>query len=208
MRNRDLEKTFVYDSLLPRVLSPHTSKTWNLRDEFRNHITGKGEPEMRSLEIAEQRFPHLSEFLEQHFLYWDAQGVPRPLTVSDQDHIFLAWPHRNFLRYSGLVEAIDSNFCEMFMYLQGLDPKRFLVACSLWLNCVGFDRIFLCDGSGDEGVDVLAMFDSNGLHSGLRSSVAVVQVKKSSQPVSRKVVLAEYGKYQMLRKHGQVFLLS
>ena len=190
-----LERTFLYERLLPSVLSPSAKQTWNLKDEFRNHITSTGEGPIRSMEIADKQFSHLKAFLERHLSYWDAQGIPRPLTDTDRDHIFLSWSHSRFLYYSGLSARIDSNFCEMCRYIQSLDPKRFLVACALWLKCVGFNRILICDERGDGGVDLLGLFEEGGL----RSLVAVIQAKTSSKPISRGAVASEYDKYQQLR---------
>ena len=202
MRLREAERTFVYDRLLPGVLSPSTPKTWNLLNEFESHIRSLGSGPIRSIEFAVEHFYHLSDFIELHLSYWDEQGIPRPLTSTDQDYIFLAWSHERFAYYSGLSDRIDANFCEMFLYLQQLDGKRFLVVCALWLKAIGFDRVIVTDKAGDGGVDLLGMVSKGGL----KSLVVVVQAKTSGQPISRGTVLEEYSKYRMVmytEKHLQ-----
>lgn len=194
MKASKAQQTFLYDELLPNILSSTAPGAINLRDEFRGYIRRQGVGDMRSLEVANDQFGQLVESLERHMADWDAQGIPRPLTETDQDYIFLAWPHVQFLRYSGLTERIDDNFCELFGYIRTLDGKQFLVVCALWLKCVGFKKIFICDARGDEGVDVLGLLEEGGL----RSLVAVVQAKTSKEPIGRGLVLTEYGKYQML----------
>ena len=59
---------------------------------------------------------------------------------------------------------------------------------------LGFRKIFICDSRGDEGVDLLGLLQDGGL----RSLIAVVQAKTSSEPIGRGLVLSEYGKYMML----------
>jgi len=139
--------------------------------------------------------------VEDHLAEWEQQGVPRPLIASDQEHVYLAWKHDQFASFFGHGPNIDQNFCEIFQYLRAIDAKEFLIICALWLKCVGFRTVFLCDGRGDEGVDLLASFDEGGL----RSIVGVVQAKTSAVPIGRGTVYEEYGKYQML-PHTERFI--
>ena len=194
MNLSEVKKTFVYERLLPTILCSSAPSALNVRDEFRIYIRDSGISDILSAEIANEQFGSLVDYLENHLVDWDAQGIPRPITRTDQEHVFLAWPHASFLRYSGLREAIDQNFCELFEYLQELDGKQFLIVCALWLKILGCRRIFICDSRGDEGVDVLGLLEEGAL----RSLVAVVQAKTASQPIGRGLVLAEYGKYKML----------
>ena len=194
MSPSEAKKTFFHENLLPTVLSASAPRAINLFDEFRVYIRSIGLGEIRSSEIANDQFVALTDYLERHLTDWDAQGVPRPLTRTDQEHIFLAWPHEHFCRYSGLEETIDGNFCDLFEYVQALNGKQFLILCTLWLKTLGFRKIYICDARGDEGVDVLGLLESGGL----RSLVAVVQAKTSNEPIGRGMVLAEYGKYMML----------
>ena len=194
MKPSDANRAFVYERLIPTVLSRSAPHALNLRDEFRAYLKGRGIGEVRSAEFASEHFRLLTEQIEHHLGEWDAQGIPRPLTPTDQEHIFLVWPHAKFLRYSGLTATIDGNFCDLFEYFRALDGKEFLIVCALWLKVLGFRKIFICDSRGDEGVDVLGILESGGLS----SLVAVVQAKTSNQPIGRGLVLSEYGKYMML----------
>lgn len=194
MKPSDARRSFVFEKLVPRILSPAGPKALNVRDEFRDHFVENGLGPVRSEEMANDHFGQLCDSIERHLSDWDAQGVPRPLTQSDQDHIYLVWSHNQFPRYSGLRESIDRNFCEIFQYVQTLDGSQFVVICAIWLKCVGFRKILVCDARGDEGVDLLGLLE----HGGLRSLVVVVQAKTSKSLVGRGLVLAEYGKYLML----------
>lgn len=194
MKPAEAQRSFLFERLVPRVLSPAAPKAVNLKDEFRNHFRENGLGPIRSEELSNDQFGQLCDFVERHLTDWDAQGIPRPLAQGDQDHIYVAWPHDQFARYSGLSERIDQNFCEVFEYIQSLDGKEFLVICALWLKCIGFNKVFVCDGRGDEGVDMLGLLEQGGL----RSLVAVVQAKTSNSPIGRGLLLSEYGKYQML----------
>ena len=179
MSPSEVKKAFLFQNLLPTVLSASAPRAINLYDEFRGYIRSIGLGEIRSAEIANDQFVALTDYLERQLADWDAQGVPRPLTRTDQERIFLAWPHEHFRRYSGLDETIDENFCDLFDYVQVLNGRQFLVLCALWLKTLGFRKIYICDSRGDEGVDVLGLLEDGGL----RSLVAVVQAKTSSEPI-------------------------
>ena len=56
----------------------------------------------------------MCDVIERHFGDWVAQGVPRPIAQTDQEHVFVAWPHDQFRRYSGLErKTIPSDLCVM-----------------------------------------------------------------------------------------------
>ena len=194
MNHSEIKKNFWYENLLPIILSTSAPRAINLFDEFRVYIKNVGFGEIRSAEVANSQFDALTDYLERQLADWDAQGVPRPLTRTDQEHIFLVWSHEHFLRYSGLDDAIDENFCDLFRYVQTLNGRQFLILCALWLKALGFRKIYICDSRGDEGVDVLGLLEDGGL----RSLVAVVQAKTSNDAIGRGLVLGEYGKYMML----------
>lgn len=194
MNLNETKKEFFFNSLLPKVVSASSPRAINLYDDFRVYIRSIGYGDIRSAEIANRQFAALTDYLERQLSDWDAQGVPRPLTRTDQENVFLAWPHEQFLRYSGLEKSIDRNFCDFFQYVQTLNGKQFLIVCALWLKVLGFRKIFICDSRGDEGVDLLGLLQDGGL----RSLIAVVQAKTSSEPIGRGLVLSEYGKYMML----------
>ena len=188
------QNKFLFSNLVPRIVSPTAPQAINLRYEFSQHFERQGLAALVANELANDQFVQLCGTLERHLQDWDLQGVPRPLAQTDQDHIFVAWPHEEFCRHSGLSERINTNFCDIFEYTRSLTGNQFLVICALWLKCGGFNSIFICDSVGDEGVDVLGLLDGGEL----RSLVASVQAKTSSDPIGRGLVLAEYGKYMML----------
>ena len=186
---------FLDSKLVPSVVSPAAPSALNLFDAFVSHLReDEGWGPIRATDYVTEHFTKLCDVIERHLLDWDAQGIPRPIAQTDQDHIFVAWPHSQFRRYSGLSEIIDGNFCEVFDFVKGVDGRAFLVICALWLKCMEFREIYVCDGRGDEGVDLLGMLNQGGL----RSLIAVVQAKTSNNTVNRGTVLSEYGKYKSL----------
>lgn len=181
--------------LVPSVVSPSAPGTLNLFDAFVSHLKEDvGWGPIRAADYVEEHFDQLCEVIETHFCDWDAQGVPRPIAQTDQDRVFVAWPHDQFRRFSGLNEIIDSNFCEVFDFVQGLGGRPFLVICALWLKCMNFREIYVCDSRGDEGVDLLGILDQGGL----RSLIVVIQAKTSNEAISKGTVVLEYGKYKAL----------
>ena len=100
MNLNETKKEFFFNSLLPKVVSASSPRAINLYDDFRVYIRSIGYGDIRSAEIANRQFAALTDYLERQLSDWDAQGVPRPLTRTDQENVFLAWPHEQFLRYS------------------------------------------------------------------------------------------------------------
>lgn len=194
MNTREIRRSFLHDKLIPLILSPSPPKAVNLRDEFRKHIEDQGQGRLRSAELAEEHLKPLCEFVENHLCDWDAQGIPRPLAQADGGNVFLVWLHDRFLYYSGTETRIDRNFCAIYRYLQSLDGTQFLVACSMWLKCIGFRRIYISDSSGDSGVDLLGIAEDGGL----RSLIVAIQAKTSRNPIGKGVILNEWAKYKLL----------
>lgn len=195
MNPNNASRSFIFSELVPRVISPSAPKVLNLFDAFKDHVSeNKGWGPIRTTDFVTKHFSHLCEFVENHFSDWDAQGIPRPIAQTDQERVYVAWPHEQFRRYSGLEESIDENFCEVFEFVQSLNGKQFLVICALWLKCMEFRTIYISDAKGDEGVDLLGILDQGGL----RALIVVVQAKTSNQEVTKGTVMAEYGKYKSL----------
>ena len=199
---RNTINDFVFDFVSSMVVSAAPPELVNVRRLFQEYV-GRvlGFSEARAAEIADEQLDHVLRRLEEYLVAWDKQGVPRPLVNGDRDHVYLVWKHKSFASYSGLRESLDANYCELFDYVAKIDPKGFLLICALWLKVSGFKRILICDGKGDEGVDLLGVMGEGGL----RSLVTVVQAKTSREPITRGVVLAEFGKYRML-PHTDKFL--
>ena len=196
MNRDDTFQSFLISKLVPCVVSPAApTRALNLFDAFKDHVSESQEwGPIRSTDFVTKHFDYLCEFVDGHFRDWDAQGIPRPIAQTDQEHLFVAWPHKQFRRYSGLEESIDGNFCEVFEFVQSLSGKQFLVICALWLKCMKFRTIYISDARGDEGVDLLGILDQGGL----RALIAVVQAKTSNKAVTKGTVIAEYGKYKSL----------
>ena len=196
----DLQDAFVHDSLLPRVVSPDAPGAVNLLDEYRRYIQQTGMSEIEATEKADRQIHGVRRSLDRYLEDWEAQGVPRPIVAdTEQEHIFVVWPHAEFERFSGRDEGIDRNFCEIYRYLQGMDGRRFLIVCALWLKCLGFGTTFICDGRQDEGVDLLARLEKGGL----RALSVVVQSKTSKGRLGRGTVVSEYCKFLALPNSGK-----
>ena len=148
----------------------------------------------QATDFAGKQISQISDYLEKHLKDWDEQGVPRPIAHTDQDHVFIAWPHSQFGRFSGQKNHIDSNFCELYEYLQNLNGRLFVIVCGLWLKVVGSASIFVCDSKGDQGIDLLGILGN----SSLRSLILAVQSKTSNHPITVGTILTEFGKFRGL----------
>ena len=195
MRVRESQSSFVHGALLPKVVSPDAPRVLNILDEYRDYIKEKGLDEIEASEQATQQIGGVRRVLSNYLQDWDAQGLPIPMVEDiEQEHVFVAWPHIDFLRLSGLDATIDRNFCATYRYLRTIDGRQFLVVCAIFLKCLGFDTAFICDGPGDEGVDLLGRVENGGL----RSLCVVVQAKTSQGRLGRGTVVSEYSKYLAL----------
>ena len=195
--NSDI-KNFILSSLLPCVLSPNAPVVVNVRNEFTRYLRAKQFGDLVATEFADSQFGSLVRELEAHMGEWDCQGVPRPLAATHQEAVFRTWAHDAFCDVAGAGKQLDRNYCEVLQYMRGLGEREFLVICALWLRCLGYTTIFVCDGPHDGGIDVLGQLQSGGL----RSLVAAVQSKTSVHPIKRGVIEHEFGKFQILLGGG------
>ena len=199
MTRPKLRRTFIETMLVPRLLSSETSHAINIEDEYYLYLVQRGISDSVASEAAEAQLYSLTAALEDYLLDWDHQGLPRPLTATDQQDVFLPWSHTEFSRYSGLNEGINKNYCDILQYIRGLDDREFPVVCAIWLRCLGCGTILYCDGRGDCGVDVLGRITTGGL----RSLAVAVQSKTTGGTVGRRIVLAESSNYQLLLNSPQ-----
>ena len=194
MTQHKLRRRFVEAVLVPHALSPERSLAINIEDEYYLYLVQRGIPDSIASEAAETQLHSLTSVLENYLVDWDQQGVPRPLTATDQQDVFLPWSHTQFPRYSGINEGIDKNYCEVLHYVRGLSDREFPVVCAIWLRCIGCETILYCDGPGDGGVDLLGRVTTGGL----RSLAVAVQSKTTGSTVGRKTILTESSNYQLL----------
>lgn len=195
MRASESQTSFVHRTLLPKVVSPDAPRILNILDEYRDYIREEGLDEIEASEQANEQIDGVRRVLAHYLQNWDAQGVPIPIVEDiEQKNVFVAWPHTDFLRLSGLGETIDRNFCAIYRYLRTVDGRQFLVVCAIFLKCLGFDVVFICDGPEDEGVDLLGRMQNGGM----RSLCVVVQAKTSQGRLGRGKVVSEYSKYMAL----------
>jgi len=190
-KGRESIRKFVHDYLIPKTTTttPPLIKL-NIRAEFRNYLIAKGTPELEAEENAEKWECNLKEIIFAAQEEWSRQGVPCPFGFSAKGDLLIGLGHPKWGEITN-QEKLPPEFNGISAWLHSLSGKEFLVACSVYLKLVGCDPIYITDGSGDGGIDLIGLISQGPL----RSHAYYIQSKTSKSQISRDMILLEYGKY-------------
>ena len=186
---------YVYGTLMPTILSRTAPSVINMLDQFSGYLVTKRGSALTARENAERWFPGVRSEVIKELGTWDKRGIPRPASIMEDDRTLVTWRHRNYEGLSGYV-SLGDNFFEILEWIRGLNSREFLIPNVIFLAHLGAERIFVTEGKGDEGVDVIGTIESGPL----KSTGVFVQAKTSSRAsgVGRDTVLLEYAKYVSL----------
>jgi len=186
---KDMIAGFLREMLLAKVVAPDCQPKLNIQTEFRDYIVTSGAPKFSAEQHAILWYPQLTMVLEERLKDWDELGIPRPMELSDQ-FTCLTWRHPKYTKVTGR-DPLAQNYIDVYDWVRTRKERDFLFVCACVLILAGADPVCITDGRGDEGADLIARL-AKGL---MRSAMLVVQSKTSSDPISRDMVLLEYGKY-------------
>ena len=188
-------RDFVYDRFMPTVLSVNSPAVLNVENAFATYLRENGWPELVANEMAEKWQPNLVELLHKELSTWEARGLARPACFMDleNDKVVLTWRHKNYKELTGR-ESLDEHFFGVLDWVRSLDSRHFLIPNLVLLSELGADRVYITEGGGDGGVDLIGVIGKGPL----RSTGLFVQAKTSSKRVTRDKVLLEYAKYMSL----------
>ena len=182
--------SYVYQKLLPQVMSTEGPRAINVDRSFRDHLIASGAPRLDADELAERWAPAVRVRIESLLKTWDALGVPPPLSSTDRADTFVVWRHPEYANLTG-SDPLPPEFPKIYDLLGGLSAKEFLIFCACLLKLSNANPIYVTDGPGDEGVDLIGRLQVGPL----RSIVIFLQAKTALDRVSREVILQEFAKY-------------
>lgn len=171
-------------------------ETLNVIRQFREHLTNTNqEPDPnRAEEIAHEQKRAICMEIEKRCADWESSGLPRPLSaILDSETTFITWRHPDFENQTGL-RPLPGRFAEVSEWVRSLSSQEFLLPCVLVLKSLGASRIFITDGPGDEGVDIIARVGQGAM----QSTALFCQVKTHGDHIGRDMMLAEYAKFLAL----------
>ena len=184
---------FVHDELVPAIVSVEPPSAINVMVWFATYLADRGTPKIVAEERAELWHRNLCERIDMELVRWTELGANRPAWFADDERTLLTWNHPYFENRTGYPKT-SSRYFEALGWIRDLEKSDFLVPCAIFLSSLGADPIYITDGSGDEGVDLIGMIKAGPL----RSTIIFVQAKSSGRQMSRDEVLLEYGKYMHL----------
>lgn len=196
-RGQDLEEfsqTHIWDIV---TVDPPPQRI-NVREEFVAFLRARGFPQIICEEYTEHNLTLLLTRIVERCEEWDALGVPRPLSIINQGGSMITWAHPNFERASGFARP-EEGFMRIWNRIRNCYSRDFLLPCASYLYCIGCNRIYITDGAGDGGVDIIG----TGSNNTLRGLLFLIQSKSAAGTVSKEALFADFAKYLILPRHSR-----
>lgn len=184
---------FIRRHLVPTVVSIDPPKAINVLAQFATYLVNEGTPQIVAEERAEEWRRLLIDRITRELVHWEKVGTSRPAWFAEDGQTLLTWSHPRFVERTGFPSA-NLLYFEALEWIRALNGKAFLIPCAVFLRSMGADPIYITDGPGDEGIDLIGMVNGGALH----STTVFVQAKSGGGPMSRDAMLLEYGKYKHL----------
>lgn len=194
-------RNFVHRRLVPTIVSIESPRTINVLAQFATYLVGEGTPRIVAEERAEEWRQLLVEWIKRELVRWEEVGASPPAWFAEDGRTLLTWSHPKFQDRTG-YPSTGSLYFEALRWIGMLEGRAFLIPCAVFLRSIGANPIYITDGPGDEGIDLIGMVEKGALH----STTIFVQAKSGGGPMSRDAMLLEYAKYKHLfrtSKYGQ-----
>lgn len=194
---REAVTQFIYENLLPDLLSVDSPEAFNLQTSFASYLKERADSQtkLEADEHAEKWLGNLRTILEKELESWQIRDVPQPAWIDPDQRTLITWKHPNFETFTGFPSPGIEYFA-ILDWLTGLNASEFLVPNAVFLAHLGADRIYFTEGRGDEGIDLIGTIDNGPL----KSTCIFIQAKTKANHsrISRDTVLLEYAKYILL----------
>lgn len=201
--HKEIINEFIFSHLIPVITSNFCPKVLNLQSYIKEYLNSSLSDEILREELALKLMPDLIRRLNLRLQVWSRLGIPYPFWPKEDDEkCLITWQHHKYEELTGFA-PVQKNYIEVMGWVSDLNSKEFLVACCVYLKAIGATKIFITDGSGDCGIDVIAKVEGSAFN----SFVFFVQsktVQNKTATISRDTVLKEYGKYLSLR-HEEIY---
>ena len=162
----------------------------SLTAEFTNFLVDNGTNRLYAQEVSEKYSETVSRRLSISLDEWELFTEAQPVTFLPERNDLISWhhPRRDELAESALL---SHDFISAYRRILHAESREFLFIVSIYLARNGFDKIFITDGSGDMGTDLLARKRSGAFE----NVILFVQSKTSrSDRISADTLFQEFGK--------------
>jgi hypothetical protein len=188
-------KDYVYQDLDTRLTSGNAPDRINVSTDFRRYCNDRNGKTLVIDEIIESQKNNLVSCLVDYMRVWEGFYLPSPVDfVGKYGETLITYKHARFGEETGRP-TLPESYGEVHDWIGKQSEREFLFVCACELAFMGASAIYITDKSGDEGVDLIAKFESSPL-SGL---TLFVQAKTSFDLIGRDQMLTEYGKYKVGR---------
>jgi hypothetical protein len=178
-----------------RLTSGNAPERINISTDFRRYCETKEKRSLAIDDLIERQKPSLVACLDDYIKVWDAFYLPSPIDfLGKGGEVLITYKHEKYVERTGRP-ALPPTFGEVHEWIGDQTDRKFLFVCACELVFMGAKSVYITDRSGDEGVDLIAKFE----HSCFSGLTLFVQAKTSGDLISRDLLLAEYGKYQIGR---------
>ena len=186
-------RSYVQSSLSATTTAVAGDNVLNLEVDFARFLQGKGINRDLASELAAEQYLALQFSVEKHIETWNDQGVLAPIGFHvDKARTLVMWRHERFEELTGLTPPARELFAAQ-EWVAGLVHRDFLLPCACYLRSIGCDRIYVTDGTKDEGIDLIGLI----MDGPFRSTAVYVQAKSQGR-ISGDELLQEFAKFRAL----------
>lgn len=190
-------RSYVQDRLAAAVTAVDSETVLQLDVDFARFLHDRGIDQNLASELAAAQYGLLERKVTEHVAKWADYGLSPPVGFHiDRERTLVTWRHERFEELTGFVPLPARHF-EISEWVSGHSGRPFLLPCACYLTSLGCDPIFITDGSGDEGIDLIGLIRTGPL----RSTAIYVQAKSQGR-ISGDELLREFGKFSALPQTG------
>ena len=181
---------FVYDHLEGLFLGTNPPKIINLSYEFAAFLVNSGVNKLVAQENAEKYITTIVDRISNELDEWKNFTERCPIAFLPESDKLISWCHHKKNELIGDV-LHSEDYVKSYRNVLQSGPRQFLFIIAVYLARTGFDKIFLTDGSGDMGTDLLARQSAGAFE----NVILFVQSKTlGSDRIGSDILLQEYGK--------------
>jgi hypothetical protein len=185
---------FAFARIWEDVASVGVAERLNARAEFVTFLIAKGHPGIVAEEFAEKNTTLLLTNILKMCDQWEALGIPRPLDIVDQNGSIVTWKHPRFENITGR-KPLSGLFCDVWNWVKNCHDRDFLFCCAAYLFSLGCTRIYITDTTGDAGLDLIGIIESEPF----RGLCVVVQAKTAHGQIRKEDLFSDYTKFLLLK---------
>lgn len=168
-------RNFVHVEIDERALSMTAPRAIELEQSFVRFLMRCGIQELSAAELYERHAQNVHRQAGLAAEGWQELGQHRPYArLMDEPGTLACWRNPAFEELTGFT-PIPGDVASAYDWMRRNAGTAFLLPALCYLRAIGCDRIFLTDGTGDEGIDCIGRMGAGPF----RSLAIFVQAKSS-----------------------------